>query len=89
MALGIGAAPAFANPITEIAKTTFGPGGPGVVIAELMLIAVVGWLCSYIARAVGKGQIADMINIAAVFSCIAVIAGVAWNAINAVGKFLG
>lgn len=89
VALGVSATPAFANPLTTIAQSTFGPGGPGVVIAQLMLIAVVGWLCGYIAQAAGKGQIAGMIHVASTFSCIAIIAGVALNAINAVGKFLG
>ncbi|HBC95083.1 MAG TPA: hypothetical protein DCZ10_19875 [Pelotomaculum sp.] len=89
IALGTSAAPAVANPFTAIAQSTFGPGGPGMVITQLMLIAVVGCLCGYIAQAAGKGQVAGMIHVATVFSCIAIIAGVAMDAINAVGKLLG
>ena len=81
--------PAMANPIGAVAGATFGPGGPGSIIAQLMLIAVVGWLCGYIAQAAGKGQIAGMIHVATVFSCIAIVADVAYRAIDKIGHFLG
>jgi hypothetical protein len=80
---------AVASPIGAIAGATFGPGGPGSIIAQLMLIAVVGWLCGYIAQAAGKGQIAGMIHVATVFSCIAIVADVAYRAIDKIGHFLG
>lgn len=85
------AVPAFAatNPITNIAAQTFGPGGPGVVIISLLLIALIGWLAGYIAQAVGKGQIAGMIHIVTVFSCITIVANTAWGALSALGHFMG
>lgn len=94
MALGTSVSPVLAGEagtaaIGKAALSTFGPGGPGMMIIQLMLIAVVGWLAGYIAQAAGKGQIAGMIHVATVFSCIAIVAGVALNAINAVASFLG
>ncbi len=92
VALGSGTAPAYAGgaeAIGQAALSTFGPGGPGMMIIQLMLIAVVGWLAGYVAQAAGKGQIAGMIHVATVFSCISIVAAVAMKAINAIGNFLG
>lgn len=91
MALGVSAAPAFAgmDSIGKAAGLTFGAGSPGLVIIQLMLIAVVGWLAGYIASAVGKGQIAGMIHIATVFTCITLVAGVAINCISKFGDIIG
>jgi len=59
------------------------------MIAQLMLIAVVGWLCGYIAQAAGKGQIAGMIHVTTIFSCIAIVASVAFTAIEKISHFFG
>ena len=85
------AAPAYANTgaIGKAALSTFGQGGPGLVIVQMMLIACVGWLSGYIAQAVGQGQIAGMIKITTVFSCISLVAGTAFKAITTVAEFLG
>jgi len=85
------AAPAYADSgaIAKAAAATFGASGPGLVIVQLLLIACVGWLSGYIAQAVGQNQIASMIKITTVFSCISLVAGTAYKAINTVAKFLG
>ena len=85
------ATPAHASTgaIGKAALSTFGTGGPGMVIIQMMLIAVVGWLFGYIAQAVGQGQIAGMIKITTVFSCIGLVAGTAFKAITTVAEFLG
>lgn len=94
VAMGTGAVPALAAEsgtvaIGKAAAATFGPGGPGSMIIQLMLIAVVGWLAGYVAQAAGKGQISGMIHVATIFSCISIVAGTAMKAIDAVGKFIG
>ncbi|AEG58995.1 hypothetical protein [Desulforamulus ruminis] len=75
--------------IGRIAGTTFGPGGPGTLIISLLLIALVGWLSGYIAQACGKGQVAGMIHVTTVFSCIALVAESALKALGSLTKFLG
>lgn len=76
-----------AGAIGALGWSTFGPGGPASMIAQLMLIAVVGWLAGYIAQAAGKGQIAGMIHVTSVFCCIAIVANVAYSAIEHVAHF--
>ena len=87
------ATPAMASTGSEIVKqvavSTFGVGGPGFLIISLLLIAMVGWLAGYIAQACGKGQIAGMIHIVSVFSCISIVAGAAMKALGSVAEFLG
>ncbi|MDO7786108.1 hypothetical protein [Desulforamulus aquiferis] len=75
--------------IKDVAVSTFGVGGPGFLIISLLLIALVGWLAGYIAQACGKGQIAGMIHIVSVFSCISIVAGAALKALGSVASFLG
>lgn len=75
--------------IWEIARQTFAPGSPGAVLFALMFIAVVGFFLSYIASAVGKGQVARMIDVAIMFAAIIAVAGVAYNAIVTVAKLAG
>lgn len=74
--------------IGNIAVGTFGPGGPGVLIISLLLIALVGWLAGYIAQAAGKGQIAGMIHVVTVFSCIGMVAEAALKALGTLAKLL-
>ncbi len=75
--------------VKQVAVSTFGPGGPGFLIISLLLIALVGWLAGYIAQAAGKGQIASMIHVVSVFSCISIVAGAALKALGSVADFLG
>ena len=91
IALGSSALPVHASTgaMAKAALSTFGQGGPGLAIIQMMLIAVVGWLFGYIAQAVGQGQIAGMIKITTVFSCISIVAGTAFKAITTVAEFLG
>ena len=73
----------------EIARQTFGIGGPAVVLIQLMLIGVVSWLLMYITNAAGQGTIGNMIKAASTFVCIAIIAATAWGTIVAVAKIAG
>lgn len=73
----------------QLAYETFGPGGPGAVLIQLMLIGVVSWLLSYITQAAGKGQISNMIQIVSRFICIGIIAATAWNTIMTVARIAG
>lgn len=75
--------------MTEIARQTFGAGGVGMAIVQLMLLSIVGWLCGYLARAAGKGQVASMIDAATVFTCIILVVSVAFRAVAAVASQIG
>lgn len=68
------------------AAQTFGTGGVGFAIVQLVLIAAFGALSMYIASALGQGQIASMIKLVTVFSCIAVVISVVWKAIATIAK---
>lgn len=79
------AQPAFAG----AAAQTFGPGGPGLAIVQLVLMAAFGSLCYIVAGALGQGQIANMIKLVTVFTCIAIVIGVVWKAIAAIATAFG
>ncbi|ACV64364.1 hypothetical protein Dtox_3654 [Desulfofarcimen acetoxidans DSM 771] len=49
MAISTFPAHASTGAIGKAALSTFGTGGPGIVIVQMMLIACVGWLSGYIA----------------------------------------
>lgn len=89
LSLTVSHSAAYATTLNQIAASTFGTGGVGVVLIQLMLCAVVGWLLTYIASAVGQGQIAGMIRIATVFICISLVADTAWKAIKVVAAMAG
>lgn len=68
---------------------TFSAGGAGFAIVQLLLIAAFGAVATIITNALGKGQIASLIKIVTVFSCISVVIGVILSAITAVAKAFG
>lgn len=78
-------------PFTKAGATaaTFGPGGAGFSIVQLILLAAFRALASYITSALGQGQISSMIKLVTVFSCIAIVIGVVWKAISAVAQAFG
>lgn len=63
--------------------------GPGAVVIELALLGVGGWLMSYIARGVGKGQLARLIHMATVFVGLMLVLGTVLRALAAVSNVLG
>jgi len=75
--------------VKRIALETFGYGGAGVVLIQLMIVAISGWLLAYLATAAQQGQIAGMIKVATTFICISLIAGTAFKAIGAVATAMG
>jgi hypothetical protein len=73
----------------EIARSTFAIGTPGSVLFQLMFIGVVGFLLSYIASAVGKGQISRMIDVGSLFAAVIMVVSVIVRAIVAVAGVAG
>lgn len=65
---------------------TFAPGGAGFAIVQLLVLAAFGALAYYVVSALGHGQIASMIKLVTVFSCISIIIGVVWGAISSIAK---
>ena len=55
----------------------------------MMLVTIVGFLSQFIATAANQNQIAGMIRLVTVFSCISIVAGTTWKAIKSVLKFIG
>lgn len=68
---------------------TFGAGGAGQPIVTLVCIAAFGSLSSTIAGALGQGQIAAMIKLVTVFSCISLVINVVWKAISTLASAAG
>lgn len=68
---------------------TFAKGGIGYAIVQLLLVAAATMLFSTITSALGKGQIAKMISILGVFSCIGIVANLIISVIASVAKAFG
>lgn len=77
--------PAYAGAVAQ----TLGPGGAGFAIVSLLVMAAFGALAYMITSALGMGQIAGMIKLVTVFSCISLVVGSIWKAISAVAKAFG
>lgn len=73
--------------MTTIARNVF--LGPGSVVIEIALLAIGGWLMSYLAQAVGKGQLARLIHISMMFAAFVIVVNTLWTALTAVAKVLG
>ena len=73
----------------EIARSTFAAGSPGAVLWQLMFLGIIGFLLSYIAAAVGQGQISRMINVSTLFASVIMVASVIVRAIIAVAGIAG
>lgn len=61
----------------------------GLPVVQLLLLSAFGWISSYIAAALGQGQIAGMIKVATVFSCIVLVVGIVLGAISKVANAFG
>lgn len=72
-----------------IAAQTFSTGGPGSSIVQLLLLASFGSLTSYVASALGQGQIASMIKLLSVMGCIGIVIAQVMSAVNAIAKAFG
>ncbi|MDA8212133.1 MAG: hypothetical protein M0021_09690 [Clostridia bacterium] len=75
--------------MAELAKHTFGFGGPAAVMVQLMLIAVVGWLLETLAQAAKNGKAAGFIRIVTIFVCIGLVVSEVAKAIGAVAGIAG
>lgn len=74
----------------EIAAKTFGWGGPGFVLFQIMLLGVIGgWALPTILMALGQGQTGNMIKTVSVFVVIGIVFGVVWGVIGQVAKAVG
>lgn len=77
-----------ANRIGALAGNTF-VSGPGAPIFQILLIAIVAWLAQYLSQAIGKGQMGQLINIAAVMGCAMIISNQAWAFLMKILNFAG
>lgn len=72
-----------------IAAQTFSIGGPGGCIIQLLLIAAFGSLTNYVVSALGQGQIASMVKLLTVFSCIGIVIAQVIKAIGSIASAFG
>ena len=72
-----------------VAAQTFGAGGPGFAIVQLLVIASFGALAGYIISALGQGQIGSMVKLLTVFACITIVISQVMKAIGAVANAFG
>jgi len=73
----------------ELARYIFSSSGAGYLIVQLMFIAVASYLGGWIAKATGKGQIAQMINVASILIGILLVAETAVSTLTRVMKVFG
>lgn len=83
--------PGFAEATTfgQLAGATFGLGGPGAAIIQLLLICIVVWFAMYMATALNNGQVAALIKITGTFTCLGIIIGLAWGLLKSICAFAG
>lgn len=72
-----------------IAAETFGNGGPGVCIVQLLCIAAFGSLANYVISALGQAQIASMVKLLSVFACISIVISQVMKAVAAISSAFG
>jgi hypothetical protein len=63
--------------------------GPGIVIPQLLFLAVAGWLAEYIASAVGKGQLSQLIRLSCLLVGFCLVVNQVVIALGAFGKAIG
>lgn len=56
--------------------------GPGVVIPQMIGIGVGSWIARALLMAIGKGQIAKMIDVSAVLICVLLVMGCISNVLG-------
>lgn len=74
---------------TTATTTTAEVSGIGASLALMLKMAAYGSIASILASALNQGQIANLLKVATIFSCIGIIIGVIVDAIVKVNKFLG
>ena len=87
--LGAPAAVEASSVLSQIGAETFGPGGPGFVMFQFLIIGIVSWLMKYLLAAINKSAYADLIQVAALLACITIIGGLLWSAILAIARIAG
>ena len=73
----------------SVMAATFGSGGPGYSVVQLLVLASFGSLSSYIASALGQGQISNMIKLLTVFGCISIVIIQVINALRTIANAFG
>jgi hypothetical protein len=73
----------------EIAKHTFGFGGEGAILIQLMFLGVGAWLLSEVTSAAGQGRIASIIRVTGLLAGIMLVAKQAYDTIKAVAMAMG
>jgi hypothetical protein len=73
--------------MSEIAGRLF--NGPGMVIVQLLALALGTWVAEYVAQAIGKPQLAQLMKLTAVFVAMVLMINSLWKAIDAVAVVMG
>jgi len=71
------------------AAATFGIGGPGFIIIEVLLIAIVGGITATIASTIGYGNVARLLVFIGTMVCVGLICDLAGGVVNKVMDFAG
>jgi flagellar biosynthesis protein FliQ len=77
-----------ADALTQLATKTF-VNGPGSVVVMIVLICLVSWIGQYLIKAIGKGQWAELINVATTLTSLLLVIGVAGKVLIELAKFAG
>jgi len=72
-----------------VAGATFGPGGPGFVLLQILLLAVVGYMIDWIASATGHKQLGSMAKTVTLLSAFGIVVGSIAQALQKLWDFVG
>lgn len=56
--------------------------GEGAVILKMVGVGLGSWMAGSVLSAIGKGQLSKLVNVAAVFLCLAMVFGAIASAVN-------
>lgn len=72
-----------------VAGATFGPGGVGFVLMQLLLLAVVGWGINQVASAMGHAHLGNQAKMVTMLVAFMLIVTTVINALRKFGEILG
>lgn len=72
-----------------VAGATFGPDGPGFVLLQILLLAVVGYMIDWIASATGHKQLGSMAKTVTLISAVGLVIGTIGKALQKIWEFIG
>lgn len=72
-----------------VAAATFGPTGPGFIMLQLLLLAIVSYMIDWIATATNHKQFGSMTKLVALMAGFSIVVGSIFKALGKLWEFIG